>query len=73
MPGFVIKDFPENLHRQLKDRAIRHHRSMAKEVLAMLEQVLNEKNVLRQEPPPYKGKFALTDTFIGRARREGRE
>lgn len=40
MPGFVIKDLPEALHRKLKEQAARNHRRMTKEVLAVLEQAL---------------------------------
>jgi hypothetical protein len=74
MPGLVIKDLPENLHRKLKAQAIRHHRSMTKEVLAVLERALNEEDRAQTVvPPPFKGRFSLTDEFIGHARREGRE
>ena len=74
MPGFVIKDLPENLHRKLKAQAIRHHRSMTKEVLAVLERALSEEDRPEEViPPPFKGRFALTDEFIDQARREGRE
>ena len=74
MPGLVIKDLPENLHRKLKAQAIRHHRSMTKEVLAVLERALSdEDNAQKVVPPPFKGRFALTDEFIDQARREGRE
>ena len=73
MTGLVIKDLPEKLHRQLKERASRHHRSMTKEVLAMLEQALAKDAVSPPVAPPFRGGFALTDNFIDRARREGRE
>ena len=73
MPGLVIKDLPAKLHRKLKDRAARSHRSMTKEVLAIIERALGEEVPPAKVPPPFKGRFALTDDFIGRARREGRE
>lgn len=73
MPGLVIKDLPPELHRKLKEQAARHHRSMTKEVLAVIERALSEGAVPKEAPPPFKGRFALTDKFIGRARREGRE
>ena len=74
MPGLVIKDLPENLHRKLKAQAVRHHRSMTKEVLAVLERALSDEDRLQDVvPPPFKGRFALTDEFIDQARREGRE
>lgn len=73
MPGLVIKDLPAKLHRKLKERAARHHRSMTKEVLAMLERALSEEERPQEVPPPFKGRFALTDELIDQARREGRE
>lgn len=73
MPGFVIKDLPPELHRKLKEQAARHHRSMTKEVLEVLERALTKEDHPKKAPPPLKGRFALTDKFIERARREGRE
>ena len=73
MPGFVIKELPEDLHQRLKERAARNHRSMTKEAIAMLEAALNENRLAEAPPPPYAGKFNLTDKFINRAKREGRE
>ena len=73
MPGLVIKDLPAKLHRKLKAQAARHHRSMTKEVLALLERALNEETQPNVIPPPFKGRFALTDKYIAEARREGRE
>ncbi len=73
MPGFVIKDLPAKLHRKLKAQATRHRRSMTKEVLVVLERALSEEDRAQEIPPPFKGRFALTDEFIDKARREGRE
>ena len=73
MAGLVIKDVPAELHRKLKEQAARHHRSMTKEVLAVLERALSEADFAKEAPPPFKGRFTLTDEFIDRARREGRE
>lgn len=42
MPSLLIKDFPPELHRKLKDEAARHHRSMTRQALALLEQALSE-------------------------------
>lgn len=41
MPGLLIKDFPPELHRRLKEEAARYHRSMTRQALALLEQALN--------------------------------
>lgn len=73
MAGLVIKDLPPELHRKLKEQAARHHRSMTKEVLAVLEQALSKEVSPQEAPPPFKGRFALTDEFIDQAKREGRE
>ena len=40
MPGLLIKDFPPELHRRLKQEAARCHRSMTRQALALLEQAL---------------------------------
>jgi len=41
--------------------------------LVVLERALSEEPLPREAPPPFKGRFALTDKFIAEARREGRE
>ena len=40
MPALLIKDLPEALHRKLKEEAARHHRSMTREALMLLERAL---------------------------------
>jgi len=40
MPGLLLKDFPPELHRRLKQEAARNHRSMTRQALALLEQAL---------------------------------
>lgn len=40
MPSLLIKDFPPELHRRLRDEAARNHRSMTRQALALLEQAL---------------------------------
>ncbi len=37
MPGLLIKDFPPELHRKLKEQAAQHHRSMTRQALILLE------------------------------------
>lgn len=74
MPGLVIRNLPDELHRKLKEQAARHHRSLTKEATALLEQALNQQTQqVREAPTPYKGRFSLTDDFIDQAKREGRE
>lgn len=73
MAGLVIKQLPENLHRRLKEQAARNHRSMTKEVIALLERGLELEEEIKELPAPYQGRFRLTDDFVDRAKREGRE
>lgn len=40
MPGLLIKDFPPELHRRLREAAARHRRSMTRQALVLLEQGL---------------------------------
>ena len=37
MSTVTVKDLPEKLHRQLKARALRHRRSLNREIIACLE------------------------------------
>jgi plasmid stability protein len=37
MSTVTVKDLPEKLHRQLKTRALQHHRSLNSEIIALLE------------------------------------
>jgi hypothetical protein len=73
VPELLIKDLSASLHRRLRAQAARNHRSVAEEVLAVLERALSESGRPNEIPPPFKGRFALTDEFIKRARRQGRE
>lgn len=58
MPTLIIRDVPEKIVETLKLQAKRHHRSMAKEALAMLEARLNPYDVppldWRKLPKPIK-------------------
>ena len=56
MPGLLIKEFPPELHRRLKEEAARHHRSMTRQALALLEQGLSrpERNAADLLPKPIK-------------------
>ena len=39
MPTITLKNLPQELHRELKNRARAHHRSLNKEVIATLQGV----------------------------------
>lgn len=73
MPSLVIKKLPADLHRKLKDQAARHHRSMTREAVALLEEALARSEGVREAPPPYRGRFPLTGDLIDQGKREGRE
>lgn len=74
MPGILIKDVPPEIHQKLKERAARNRRSMTKEALHLLEWALLDEKQQPPEPPvPFRGNFPLTDEWIDRAKREGRE
>lgn len=42
MPTITLKNVPEELHRRLKERAERHHRSLNREAIRCLEEVVSE-------------------------------
>ncbi len=76
MAALVIKSLPETLHRKLKEEAGRHHRSMTKEALCILEEKLaspasGAPSTPPRLPRPHRGKFPLTDALIRRWKREG--
>ena len=74
MASLLIKDFSPILHRKLKDRAVRHHRSMNKEVIAILETTLEtgHRPGLSDLPDPISLEAPITAEMLLDARREGR-
>ncbi|MHB1345083.1 MAG: FitA-like ribbon-helix-helix domain-containing protein [Thermoleophilia bacterium] len=71
MPTLLIRDVSPEVHRLLKERAERHHRSLGKEVIAILEDSVIPSGV--PLPPLVKGAFPLTPNWLDEARRTGRE
>jgi len=51
MPALLVKNLPVDLHERLKRRALAHHRSMNREVLAILEKEIGS-HITRNLPPP---------------------
>ena len=45
MPSLTLKDIPQRLHQQLRERAERNRRSLSQEAIACLEQVVTAKPV----------------------------
>ena len=74
MADLLIRDFPPDLHRKLRQSAEKNRRSMAEEAIALLEMELQGEPPARREPPqPIDLGFPLTDELLDRAKREGRE
>ena len=71
MPALMIKDLPADIHRQLKEQAAYHRRSMTQQAIVLLKQGLNQ---VRPVPAfePFKGRHTLANEFINVAKREGR-
>lgn len=72
MPDILVRNIPEKLKKKLKQQAKNHHRSVGKEIYAILEENLREKNKVREEPVTYKGAFKITNKFINDAKQNGR-
>lgn len=70
MPDILVKDLPVVLHRRLKDEAKLHHRSMNQEIRQILETHLVRPGI--PDVTPFVMSEPLTDSFIKKARREGR-
>jgi len=76
MPTLVVKNFPEDLHDRLKERAAVHRRSITMETIFLLEQVLLAKprRAPMLLPAPYVLKSGpLTIEQIEAAIEDGRE
>ncbi len=74
MSTLVIKNFPEELHARLKAQAQRHHRSVTKEVVTLIESVLAASSRPPTLSPPLKleGGYRPTIEDIEAAIAEGR-
>jgi len=71
--SIMIKDMSPELHRRLRMDAKRHHRSMTKHVVAILEAFLGTGVGADDAPPsPVRGRFELTDAWLDTAKRQGR-
>ena len=73
MPALLIKDLPNALHQRLKQEAEKHHRSMTKEALCLLEQGLSgshDRSLRDVRPTP--STVRIDDAWIKRAKSWGR-
>lgn len=71
MSSILIKNVPVDLHRRLKEQAVQHHRSLNKEVIALLETALMGRGE-GELPPPVKLKKPLSRDVLEAGRRGGR-
>ena len=72
MPAVVIRDLPTILHQRLKQEAERHHRSMNREIIAILEKVLSERQPAAL-PPPVKPLVPVDGRDVADAIRKARD
>jgi hypothetical protein len=70
MADILVKDLPLLLHRRLKDQANLHGHSVNEEILQILEMHLERPGI--PDITPFVLSKPLTDSFIKKARREGR-
>ena len=73
MSDILIRNIPETMKNKLKARAEKHHRSVSREIYAILEESIIETYQVKETPKPYKGKFKVTDKFIAGAKNAGRK
>ncbi len=71
MPDILIKNLSPGLHRLLKEDAMRHHRSMAKHALALIEAGLESQGQAAL-PEPVSTQRPLTQDIIAAGIRQGR-
>ena len=65
MPDILIKRVPADLHRRLKEDAAKHHRSMARHALALIENSLAESAQI-DLPAPIKTAKPLTQAIVSK-------
>jgi plasmid stability protein len=71
MASILIKDVPVALHERLREAAARDHRSLNKEVIALLEAALDRAGATL--PPPLRAGFRLNSDWLEQAVADGRE
>ncbi len=70
MASILIKDIPPDLHERLREAAGRDHRSLSKEVIALLEAALAAEP--SELPPAIRASFPLNGDWLETAIAEGR-
>ena len=72
MPAFLVKNLPPVLHERLRQEATRHHRSMNREVIAILEKELG--GIVQTDVPcPVVPSRPLTAAWVRETTRQMRE
>jgi len=72
MSALLIKNIPPPLHDRRRQRAAAHHRSMNREVIAILEQELN-RTATTELPPPVKTLKPISHEDIVQMIRDARD
>lgn len=72
MSAFLVKDLPPVLHERLRQEATRHHRSMNREVIAILEKELTI-TLPPALPQPVKLRKPVDPQWIADMIREARD
>jgi plasmid stability protein len=73
MATLLIRDLPGRLHERLKERAEKNRRSVAKEVIVILEEALGVSALDKEAvPEAFVGHFALSDDWLATVKKEGR-
>jgi plasmid stability protein len=60
MASVLIKNLPDELHQQLKLRAQRHHRSLNKELIALIEAAVTKEGIESGQPQDAEVQRQLT-------------
>ena len=72
MPSLILRDMPVEVHQRLRERAARHHRSMTKEAIDILDRELSAASEIHLPEPIGMG-ASIPVEVIDRAVDEGRE
>ena len=72
MSALLIKNMPPVLHERLRRRATEHHRSMNREVIAILDRELGRPSTT-ELPPPIRLKKPVSGEWIAQIIRDARD
>ena len=73
MSALLIKNMPPPLHERLRQRAVVHHRSMNREVIAILERELERPEPAEAPPPVVKLDRPVSGEWIVQIIRDARD